>query len=136
MAHKRPAAPRCTRGRWRPQPNKPRASHPFAAARSAQQPEYGIGGKWLELLKEIAPKVTRVAVLRDPAIASGIGIFGVIQAMAASHRMEVAQVNLRDAGEVEDARRVKSSIRRFSSNRPASVLLLANTRKTRPPTFG
>jgi putative tryptophan/tyrosine transport system substrate-binding protein len=98
--------------------------------------EYGIGGKWLELLKEIAPKVTRVAVLRDPAIASGIGIFGVIQAMAASLRMEVAQVNLRDAGEVEDARRVKSSIRRFSSNRPASVLLLANTRKTRPPTFG
>ena len=46
--------------------------------------EYGIGGKWLELLKEIAPKVTRVAVLRDPAIASGIGIFGVMQAMAAS----------------------------------------------------
>jgi putative ABC transport system substrate-binding protein len=65
--------------------------------------EYGIGGKWLELLKEIAPKVTRVAVLRDPAIASGIGIFGVIQAMAASLRMEVAQVNLRDAGEVEHA---------------------------------
>jgi putative ABC transport system substrate-binding protein len=65
--------------------------------------EYGIGGKWLELLKEIAPKVTRVAVLRDPAIPSGIGIFGVIQAMAASLRMEVAQVNLRDAGEVERA---------------------------------
>jgi putative tryptophan/tyrosine transport system substrate-binding protein len=65
--------------------------------------EYGIGGKWLELLKEIAPKVSRVAVLRDPAIASGIGIFGVIQAMAASLRMEVAQVNLRDAGEVERA---------------------------------
>ena len=62
--------------------------------------EYGIGGKWLELLKEIAPKVTRVAVLRDPAIASGIGIFGVMQAMAASLRMEVAQVNLRDPGEV------------------------------------
>jgi putative tryptophan/tyrosine transport system substrate-binding protein len=65
--------------------------------------EYGIGGKWLELLKEIAPKVTRVAVLRDPAIASGIGIFGVMQAMAASLRMEVAQVNLRDPGEVERA---------------------------------
>ena len=65
--------------------------------------EYGIGGKWLELLKEIAPTVTRVAVLRDPAIASGIGIFGVIQAMAASLRVEVTQVNLRDAGEVERA---------------------------------
>jgi putative ABC transport system substrate-binding protein len=65
--------------------------------------EYGIGGKWLELLKEIAPKVTRVAVLRDPVIPSGIGIFGVMQAMAASLRMEVTQVNLRDAGEVERA---------------------------------
>jgi putative ABC transport system substrate-binding protein len=65
--------------------------------------EYGIGGKWLELLKEIAPKVTRVAVLRDPAIASGIGQFGVIQAIAPSLRMEVIQVNLRDAGEIERA---------------------------------
>ena len=65
--------------------------------------EYGIGGKWLELLKEIAPKVTRVAVLRDPAIPSGIGIFGVVQTLAASLRMEVMQVNLRDAGEVERA---------------------------------
>jgi len=65
--------------------------------------EYGIGGKWLELLKDIAPKVTRVAVLRDPAIPSGIGIFGVVQTLAASLRMEVMQVNLRDAGEVERA---------------------------------
>jgi putative ABC transport system substrate-binding protein len=62
--------------------------------------EYGIGGKWLELLKEIAPTVTRVAVLRDPAIASGIGQFGVIQAMAPSLRVEVTQVNLRDTGEL------------------------------------
>jgi len=65
--------------------------------------EYGIGGKWLELLKDIAPKVTRVAVLRDPAIPSGIGIFGVVQTLAASLRVEVMQVNLRDAGEVERA---------------------------------
>ena len=46
--------------------------------------EYGISGKWLELLKEIAPRVTRAAVLRDPAIASGIGQFGAIQAVAPS----------------------------------------------------
>jgi putative tryptophan/tyrosine transport system substrate-binding protein len=65
--------------------------------------EYGIGGKWLELLKEIAPRVTRVAVLRDPVIATGIGQFGVIQAMAASLRMEVMQVNLRDLSEIERA---------------------------------
>ena len=58
--------------------------------------EYGLGGKWLELLKEIAPTVTRAAVLRDPAITSGIGLFGVIQAMVSSLRMEVTQINLRD----------------------------------------
>ena len=63
--------------------------------------EYGIGGKWLELLKEIAPAVTRVAVLRDLAIASGTGQFGVIQAMAPSLRVEVNPVGMRDAGEIE-----------------------------------
>jgi putative ABC transport system substrate-binding protein len=78
-------------------------SRPGGNATGFMSFEYGIGGKWLELLKEIAPKVTRVAVLRDPAIPSGIGIFGVMQAMAASLRMEVTQVNLRDAGEVERA---------------------------------
>ena len=62
--------------------------------------EYGLGGKWLELLKEIAPKVTRAAILRDSAIASGIGQFGVIQAMAPSLRVEVIQVNLRQTGEI------------------------------------
>jgi ABC-type uncharacterized transport system substrate-binding protein len=65
--------------------------------------EYGIGGKWLELLKEIAPRVTGVAVLRDPVIATGIGQFGVIQAMAASLRMEVRPISVRDAGEIERA---------------------------------
>ena len=65
--------------------------------------EYGIGAKWLELLKEIAPGVTRVAVLRDPAIASGIGQFGAIQAVAPSLGVEVSPVNVRDAGEIERA---------------------------------
>src|SRR5262245_28954275 len=65
--------------------------------------EYSIGGKWLELLKEMAPGVTRIAVLRDPAIASGTGQFGVIQAVAPSHRMEVSPVSMRDAGEIERA---------------------------------
>ena len=62
-----------------------------------------MGAKWLELLKEIAPAVTRVAVLRDPAIASGTGQFGVIQAVAPSLRMEVIPVDMRDAGEIERA---------------------------------
>jgi putative ABC transport system substrate-binding protein len=65
--------------------------------------EYGVSGKWLELLKEIAPRVTRVAVLRDPAIPQGTGQFGAIQSMAPSLGMEVSPVNVRDAGEIERA---------------------------------
>jgi putative ABC transport system substrate-binding protein len=63
--------------------------------------EYGLSAKWLELLKEIAPDVTRVAVLRDPTIASGIGQFGAIQSAAPSLRLEASPVNARDAGEIE-----------------------------------
>jgi putative ABC transport system substrate-binding protein len=65
--------------------------------------EYGMSRKWLEVLKEIAPRVTRVAVLRDPAVASGIGQFGAIQAVAPSLGMELTAVDLRDAGEIERA---------------------------------
>ena len=62
-----------------------------------------MSGKWLELLKQIAPGVTRAAVLRDPAIAAGIGQFGAIQAVAPSLGVEVSPVNVRDAGEIERA---------------------------------
>jgi putative tryptophan/tyrosine transport system substrate-binding protein len=65
--------------------------------------EYGISGKWVELLKQIAPGVTRVAVIRDPAISSGTGQFGAIQAVAPSLGVEVSPVNVRDAGEIERA---------------------------------
>ena len=65
--------------------------------------EYGISGKWLELLKEIAPGVTRVAVLRDPAIAAGIGQFAAIQAVAPSFGVELRPIDVRDAGEIERA---------------------------------
>src|SRR5262249_28470973 len=63
--------------------------------------EYGVSGKWLELLKEIAPRATRVAVLRDPAIASGIGQFSAIQAVAPSLGVEGSPVNVRNASEIE-----------------------------------
>ena len=63
--------------------------------------EYSLSGKWLELLKEIAPSVTRVAVLRNAATPSGPGQFGAIQAVAPSLRVEVNPVNVRDAGEIE-----------------------------------
>ena len=62
--------------------------------------EYAIGAKWLELLKEIAPSVTRAAVLRDPTIASGIGQFAAIQAVAPI-AMELSVVDLRDADAIE-----------------------------------
>ena len=65
--------------------------------------EYSIGGKWLEILKEIAPRVTRAAVLRDASIAPGLGEFGVIQALAPSLGVELRPVDVRDAGEIERA---------------------------------
>ena len=65
--------------------------------------EYGISGKWLELLKEIAPHVTRAAVIRDPAIAAGLGSWGAIQSVAPSFGVELSPVNMLDAGEIERA---------------------------------
>ena len=63
--------------------------------------EYGISAKWLELLKEIAPSVTRAGVLRDPAMAAGTGQFGALQSVAPSFGVELSPVNVRDAGEIE-----------------------------------
>jgi ABC-type uncharacterized transport system substrate-binding protein len=63
--------------------------------------EYGMAGKWLELLKQIAPGVTRVGVIRDPTTAVGLGQFGAIQAVAPSLGVEVSPINLRDASEIE-----------------------------------
>ena len=65
--------------------------------------EYGLSGKWLELLKQIAPSLTRVAILRDPTTAAGIGQFAAIQSVAPSLSVEVNPVNMRDAGEIERA---------------------------------
>ena len=63
--------------------------------------DYSLSTKWLELLKEVAPGVTRAAVLRDPTISSGPAQFGVIQAAAPSLRVEVSPVNVHDASEIE-----------------------------------
>ena len=63
--------------------------------------EYGMSGKWLELLREIAPRVTRAAVLRDAAIAAGTGQFGAIQSVAPLVGVEVSPVNVRDPSEIE-----------------------------------
>ena len=65
--------------------------------------EYSFGGKWLELLKEIAPSVTRVAVIRDAADAAGIGLFSAVQSATSSVGLELSPVNVRDAGEMDRA---------------------------------
>src|SRR6516164_2918375 len=63
--------------------------------------EYSIGAKWLELLKEIAPNVTRAAVLRDPTISTGLGLWAAIQSVSRVVAIEVSPVNMSDAGEIE-----------------------------------
>jgi putative tryptophan/tyrosine transport system substrate-binding protein len=65
--------------------------------------EYTLSGKWLELLKEIAPGVTRAAVLRDPAVGSGAGQYAIIQAVAPSLQVELRPFDVRDPGEIERA---------------------------------
>ena len=65
--------------------------------------EYGLSGKWLELLKQIAPSLTRVAILRDPATAAGIGQFAAIQSVAPSFAVELRPIDVREVGEIERA---------------------------------
>jgi putative ABC transport system substrate-binding protein len=65
--------------------------------------EYGLSGKWLELLKEIAPGVTRAAVLWDPALPAGIGQFAIIQSVVRSVGVDVSPISVRDAAEIERA---------------------------------
>jgi ABC-type uncharacterized transport system substrate-binding protein len=78
-------------------------AHPGGNATGFVQFEYTLSGKWLELLKEIAPDVRRTAVLRDPELTAGIGQFAVIQSVAPALGLEVAAINLRDAGDIERA---------------------------------
>ena len=78
-------------------------AHPGGNATGFMQFEYSLTGKWPELLKQIAPGVTRAAVLWDPTIPAGIGQFAVIQSVAPSIGIEVTPVNMRDATEIERA---------------------------------
>jgi putative ABC transport system substrate-binding protein len=63
--------------------------------------EFGISAKWLELLKEIMPSLTRMAVIRDPTVASGVGLLGALQSIAPSFGVELSPFGVRDAGEIE-----------------------------------
>jgi putative ABC transport system substrate-binding protein len=83
--------------------------------------EYGISAKWLELLKQLGPHMTRVAVLRDPATASGTGQLGAIQAAAPSFGVELRPVDVRDAGEIERV------ITAFASAANGSLIVTGST---------
>src|SRR5215475_4708502 len=76
-------------------------ARPGGNATGFTSPEYGFAGKWMELIKEIAPGVTRVAVLRDATSSSGIGYMGAVRLAASSFGMELTPVGITDAGEIE-----------------------------------
>ena len=101
-------------------------SHPGGNTTGFLQFEYSLSGKWPELLKQIAPSVTRVAVLRDLAVPFAIGQFAVIQAMAPSQRLEVTVINASDEREIE--RGIEASARSPSGGLivTASASSLAN----------
>jgi putative tryptophan/tyrosine transport system substrate-binding protein len=83
--------------------------------------EYSLSGKWVELIKEIVPRVTRVAVIRDPAIGSGTGQLAAIQAVAPSLGVELSPVGVRDAGEI------KRSVTAFARGPNDGLIVTAST---------
>ena len=78
-------------------------SHPGGNITGFTPFEYALGGKWLELLKDVGPRISRVAVLRDPTLPGGPALFGVIQAVASSFRVQVTPVGVQNAAEIERA---------------------------------
>ena len=86
--------------------------------------EYDLCAKWLELLKEIAPGVRRVAVLRDPAAIAGIGQFAVIQSVARSVGVEVSSLNMRETDEIERA------VRAFAGSSNGGLIVAASALAT------
>jgi putative tryptophan/tyrosine transport system substrate-binding protein len=102
-------------------------SRPGGNATGFTQLEYGTGTKWLELLKEIAPRTTRAAVLRDPAIPEGVGQFAVIQSAAPTFRIEVTPVDIREAGGIE--RTIKAFARYSNGGMVVTSSGLANAHR-------
>ena len=88
--------------------------------------EYGLSGKWLEMLKQIAPRVMRVAVLRDAAIPSGTGQWGAIQSVAPSFGVELRAIDVHDAGEIE------RTITAFARTPNSGMILTASAYSLQP----
>jgi putative tryptophan/tyrosine transport system substrate-binding protein len=97
-----------------------RLSRPGGNATGLMMFEYNLCGKWLELLKEIAPSVTHAAVLRDPTFVEGIGQFTVIQAVAPSVGIEVSPIELREPDQIEPA------IARFAQRSNGGIIMTAS----------
>ena len=95
-------------------------ARPGGNATGFAQFEFSLSGKWLELLKQIAPGVTRAAILRDPGLGTGTSQFAAIQAMAPLLRMEVNPINMRDAGDIEQ------SVETFARAQNGGLILTAS----------
>jgi putative ABC transport system substrate-binding protein len=98
-------------------------SRPGGSATGFVQFEYNLSGKWLELLKQIAPDVTNVAGLWDPTIVAGVGQFAVIQSVAPSLGVELRAINVRNAAEIE--RGIAAFVRRANSGMIVTASALA-----------
>jgi len=96
-------------------------ARPGGNATGFTAPEYGFAGKWAELIKEIAPRASRLAVLRDAASSSGIGYFGAIRLAASSLRMESIPIGIRDAEEIE------RGVTAFARASNGSLIVTGNT---------
>jgi putative tryptophan/tyrosine transport system substrate-binding protein len=102
-------------------------ARPGGNATGFSQFEYGISGKWLELLKEIAPGVTRVGVLREPTFTAAVAQLAALQAVAPSMRVELVPLNVRDSGEIE--RSIAAFARSPADGLIVTAIPLASTRR-------
>ena len=91
-------------------------AHPGGNVTGFMQFDYSLSGKWLELLKQVAPATARVGVIRDPTVPSGIGQFAVIESVAGSFGVEIVPINTRDARDIE------SGIVKLASNPNAGLI--------------
>ena len=100
-------------------------ARPGGNATGFMSTEYSMGGKWLELLKEIAPSISRVAVLREATQGSGVSQFAAIQAVASSLTVQASPINMRDAAEIERA------LTEFARSRGGGLIVTAGPAATR-----
>src|SRR6266404_2292682 len=99
-------------------------AHPGGNITGFTSLDYGVGTKWVEILKEIAPQVKRIAILRDPTVPAGSGQLGAIQGVASNFGVEVTALDVRDAGTIERA------VSAFSQQSNGGLIVLANPAST------